>query len=169
MGTQLSLRKREHSSPHFLTHVYCGQTARCIKIPLGREVGFGSGHNVLDGEPVSPKKGGTVPPIFVPCLLWPNGWMDQDATWYRDRPGCRPHCIRWATELPPEKGHSSPLLGPCLLRPNDRPSQLLLSSCRTAYGRDFLCFTVCIKTQLTRQLTRLKYSFYSPTVKLNGN
>jgi len=20
-------------------------------------------------------------PIFGPCLLWPNGWMDQDATW----------------------------------------------------------------------------------------
>ena len=22
------------------------------------------------------------PPIFGPFLLWPNGWMDQDATWY---------------------------------------------------------------------------------------
>jgi len=21
------------------------------------------------------------PPIFGPCLLWPNGCMDQDATW----------------------------------------------------------------------------------------
>ena len=24
-----------------------------------------------------------VPPIFGPCLLWPNGCMDQDAVWYR--------------------------------------------------------------------------------------
>jgi len=22
------------------------------------------------------KKGGTAPPIFSPCPLWPNGWMD---------------------------------------------------------------------------------------------
>jgi len=28
-----------------------------------------------------------------PCLLWPNGWMDQDATWYEGRPRPRPHCI----------------------------------------------------------------------------
>jgi len=28
-----------------------------------------------------PKKGAQ-PPIFVPCLLWPNGWMDQDGTWH---------------------------------------------------------------------------------------
>ena len=25
--------------------------------------------------------------------LWPNGWMDQDATWQRGRPRPRPHCI----------------------------------------------------------------------------
>jgi len=35
----------------------------------GMEVGLGPGHIVLDGQ------------IFGPCLLWPNGWMDQDATW----------------------------------------------------------------------------------------
>jgi len=28
-------------------------------------------------------------------LLWPNGWMDQDATWKRGRPQPRPHCVRW--------------------------------------------------------------------------
>jgi len=32
-------------------------------------------------------------PIFGPCLLWPNGWMDEDATWYGSRPRPRPHCI----------------------------------------------------------------------------
>jgi len=25
---------------------------------------------------------GTEPPISGPYLLWPNVWMDQDATWY---------------------------------------------------------------------------------------
>ena len=28
-------------------------------------------------------------------ILWPNGWMDQDATWYRGRPRPRRHCVRW--------------------------------------------------------------------------
>jgi len=31
-----------------------------------------------------PKKKGVTAwrQIFGPCLLWPNVWMDQDATWY---------------------------------------------------------------------------------------
>ena len=33
-------------------------------------------------------------PIFGPCLLWPNGWMDEDAAWYGSRPRRRPHCTR---------------------------------------------------------------------------
>jgi len=48
-------------------------------MPLGTEVGVGPGHIVLDGDQLPPTKGGQ-PPIFGPCLLWPNGWMDQDAT-----------------------------------------------------------------------------------------
>jgi len=45
---------------------------------LGMEVGLGPGHIVLDGDQAAPK--GAQPPIFGPCLLWPNGWMDQDDT-----------------------------------------------------------------------------------------
>jgi len=50
-----------------------------------------------------------------PILLWLNGWMDEDATWYGSRPPRRPRCIRRV----PRKGHSTPppLLGPCLLWP----------------------------------------------------
>jgi len=49
---------------------------------LGTEVGLGPGHIVLDGDPAAPLKGTQpVSPIFGPYLLWPNGWMDQDATW----------------------------------------------------------------------------------------
>jgi len=45
-----------------------------IKMALGVEVGLGSGHIVLDGDPaaLTPKKG-TEPPIFGPSLLWSNG------------------------------------------------------------------------------------------------
>jgi len=32
-------------------------------------------------------------------------------------------------QLPLKGAHTSPILGPCLLWPNGRPSQLLLSSC----------------------------------------
>ena len=35
------------------------------------------------------------PPIFDPCLLLANGWMDQDATWYGGRAQLKPHCVRW--------------------------------------------------------------------------
>ena len=88
------------------------------------------------------------PAIFGPCLLWPNGWMDQDATCYGGRPRPRPHYVRWGPSLNisctfhyvprdskeqynadclangdpapiRQKGHSSPpLFGPCLLWPN---------------------------------------------------
>jgi len=52
-------------------------------MPLGTEVGLNSGHIVLDGDPApSSPKGGHNPANFGPYLLWPNGWMDQDATWY---------------------------------------------------------------------------------------
>jgi len=45
-------------------------------MPLGTEVGLGPGDIVLDGDPVPPPKKGAHPPIFGPCLLWPNGWID---------------------------------------------------------------------------------------------
>ena len=49
---------------------------------LGVQVGLGPGHIVLDGDPAPPPpKGHSHPPIFGPYLLWPNGGMDQDATW----------------------------------------------------------------------------------------
>jgi len=38
-------------------------------------------------------------------VLWPSGWMDQDATWRAGRPWLRPHCVRW-NQLPSPKGHS---------------------------------------------------------------
>jgi len=47
-----------------------------IKMKLGTEVGLGPGHVVLDGDPAPPPQQGHSPPIFDPCLLWPNGWMD---------------------------------------------------------------------------------------------
>jgi len=72
------LRKKGTAPTQFLAHVYCGQTAGWIKMPLGMEVNLGPGDVVLDGVAAPPKRG--TAPVFVPCLLWPNGWMDEDAT-----------------------------------------------------------------------------------------
>ena len=80
-----------------------------------------------------PRKGGTAPTIFGPCLLWPNGRMDQDATWYKDRPQPRPHCVTWGPSSPPIRGTAPKIFGRCLLWPNDRPPQLLLSTCPLGY------------------------------------
>jgi len=76
------------SNPQFSAHVYCDQTAAWIKMALGTKVGLGPGHILLDGDPAPiPKKGAEPPPpIFGPFLLWPNGLMHQDATWYGGRP-----------------------------------------------------------------------------------
>jgi len=76
--------KKGHSSPHFSAHVYCGQTAGWIKMPLGTEVRLDPGDILLDGDPPPfQKRGHSNHPLFAPRLLWPNGWMDLDATWYR--------------------------------------------------------------------------------------
>jgi len=37
---------------------------------LGKEVGLGPGHIVLDGDPAPPANGAQQPPLFSPCLLW---------------------------------------------------------------------------------------------------
>jgi len=75
-----------------VTLVYCGQTVGRIKMKLGTQVGLAPGHIVLDGDPAPPI--GAQPPIFGPCLLWPNGWMHHDTTLYGGNPRPRRHCVR---------------------------------------------------------------------------
>jgi len=87
------------------------------------------GNFVLDGDPASPPLKGHSHPICDQCLLWPNDWMDEDATWYGSRPRPRPHCIRRSPSSA-RKGHSSPpSLSAHVCCGHGRPSQLLLSSC----------------------------------------
>ena len=69
-----------------VTLVNCGQRVGWIKMTLGLQVGLGPGHIVLGGDPAPPlPQKGAQPPIFSPCLLWPNGWMHQDTTWHGGR------------------------------------------------------------------------------------
>jgi len=70
-------------SPQFSAHVYCGQMAAWIKMALSyMEVGLSPDDIVLDGDPLSSSPS----PTFGPCLLWLNGWMDQDGTWHGGGP-----------------------------------------------------------------------------------
>jgi len=49
-------------------------------MPLGAKVGFRLGHFVLHGAwgfELSSIRGSAQPPIFGPCLLWPNGRPSQ--------------------------------------------------------------------------------------------
>ena len=116
------LPQRGTALPQFSVHVCCGQTAGRIKMPLGREVGLGPGDIVIDGDPAPhPEKGHSTPPFFSPCLLWPNGWMDQDATGYEGRPRPRPHCLRWGPSSPPKTGHSHPIFWPVSIVANRLP------------------------------------------------
>jgi len=89
--------------PQFSAHVYCGQTVGWIKMPLGTEVCFVPGDIVLDGDPAPPKR--AQPSIFLACLLWPNGCMYQETTWYGGRFQPRRHCVSSSSP----KGHSPQL------------------------------------------------------------
>ena len=75
-----------------------------------------------------PPKGAEPHPIFGPCLLWPNGWMDGEAAWYGSRPRPRPHCTRRGRSSC-ERGTAAPLFSAHVYCGHGCPSQLLLSSC----------------------------------------
>jgi len=55
-GSALPRKETSAAAPHFSAHVYCGQTAGWIKMPLGMEVGLGPGYIVLDGDPAPSRK-----------------------------------------------------------------------------------------------------------------
>jgi len=44
-------------APQFSAHVYCGQTAGYIRMPLGTEVNIGAGDVALHGTQLPPKRG----------------------------------------------------------------------------------------------------------------
>ena len=118
MGTQLSLPKGAQPPAQFGAHICCGQMAAWIKMSLGMELGLGPGDFMLDGKLAPPPQRGPQKK-FPPCLLWPNGCMDEAGTWHGDRPHPRRLCVRWGASLLPKRGRSpSPIFGPFLLGPN---------------------------------------------------
>jgi len=96
----------------FSAHICCGQMAAWIKMSLGMELGLGQGDFVLDGDHAP------LPQIFGPCLLRPNGWMNEAGTWHRGRPRHRRLRVRWGPSPLPKKKGRSPL-------PNFRPISIV--------------------------------------------
>ena len=80
-GEPAPLSPKRGQCPRFSVHFYCRQMAAWIKMPLRMELGLCPGDYVLDGDPAPrAQKGRGALQIPSPCLLWPNGWMDQDGT-----------------------------------------------------------------------------------------
>jgi len=74
-------------------------------------------HIVLyEAQLPSPKGGGAPQQFFGPCLLWPNGWVDQCDTDHGGGPRSRPLCARWGLSYLPNEGTEPlPIFGPFLL------------------------------------------------------
>ena len=106
LGMQVAPPPPKGHSPQFSAHICCGQMAEWIKMPLGMEVGLGPGDFVLDGNPalLPQKGGGAFSQIFGQCPLWQNGWMGQDASWYRGKTRPRGRCVRWGRSSPSKRG-----------------------------------------------------------------
>ena len=101
------------AQPQVSANVRCGQTAGWTKMPFGMEVCLGPGDFVFDGDPAPlPEKRHSPHPILGPFLLWSNGWMNQDATWYGGKPRPRRRCFRWGHSSPPLKGAQPPSYRP---------------------------------------------------------
>ena len=134
MGTQLPSPKGAQP-PIYGRRLLC-QLAGWIKMPLGMEVGLGPRHTVLDAVPQNRAQ----PPIFGPCVLRPNGWIDQDASWYGDRPRPRRHCVRWGPSFPIKKAQ----------RPNFRRMSIVAKR-------------LCVRYHLGRPQTRRHCDRWGPS------
>jgi len=75
-GAQLSSLIQGAEPPKFSAHLYCGQTAGCIKMPLSTEVGLGLRDIVFDVDPATPEKGHTHPTQFWPMSIVAK-WLDR--------------------------------------------------------------------------------------------
>ena len=114
MGKQLPSPKNGAEPPQFSAHVYCGQTARGIKMPLGVEVDLGPGHIMLDGDPARPPPKGHSPPTFAHICC------GQMAGWIKMSPSLDPsNIVLDGDPAPlPKKGGRAPNFQPMYLWPN---------------------------------------------------
>jgi len=114
-----------------VTLVYCDQMVGWIKTKLGMAVGLSHPDNtVVDGDPATPSQKGHSPHNFRPMSVVAKRLDASRCHLVRRYASALAHCVR-------QRPRS--IFGPCLLWPNVRPSQLLLSSCLTVHHALEMC------------------------------
>jgi len=116
---------------------------------LGMEIGLDPGDFVLDGDAAPPKMGHSLP-NFVPCLLWPNGWMNQDTIWYGGRPWPGRHCVRWGPSYPSKRGTAPP---------NFRPVSIVAKRLSISATAELLLLNITVWQRYTAVTTFYYFSF----------
>ena len=120
MGTQVPPpHKKGGRVPKFSAHFYCGQTAVCIRIPLGTEVGLSLCDILFDVDPATPRKKGTP----TPTQFLAHVYCGQMGRWVKAPLGTEVDLgsghivLDWVPV--PVKGaqHPPPLFGQCVLWP----------------------------------------------------
>jgi len=129
-GTHLPPPQKKGVSTTTFRPMCCGQTAGWIKMPLGTDLGLGPGHIVLDRDPAPPSTKGAEPHQFSAHLC-----CDQPAGLIKTPLGTEivlgPGDIVLNGDPSPLKKGTPNFRSICLLWPNGRPSQLLLSTCNS--------------------------------------
>jgi len=74
-------KKEGTAAPQFSSHVYCGQTAWWIRMPLGKEVGLNPDHILSDWYPVLLPPKGHSSPHFLTQL--PHGKRHSSSPHFR--------------------------------------------------------------------------------------
>jgi len=88
------------------------------------------------GTQVPPEKMAQPPhPIFGPCLLWPNGWMDKHATIGTEVDLGTGQIVLDVVPPVRERGTAAPPLFSHVYCGHGSPSQLLLSSCSKYFAK----------------------------------
>jgi len=130
-------------SPQISANVRCGQTGGWTKMPLGMEVGLGSGDFVFDRDLAPPRKKGTAPTQFLAhvCCGQTAGWIKMPlGTEVNVGPA---DTLDGVAALPLKGAQQFPLFSAHVYCGHGRPSQLLLSSCsscRLKHGlKNFRC------------------------------
>ena len=100
--------------------------------------------------PPQKKTGGwhSIPPLFGPCLLWPNGWMDQYATWYEGMSRSRPHCVRWGPSSPSPKKGTAPNFRPMSIVAKRSPISATVEQSFPLIFRSAICLTANLSADI---------------------
>jgi len=135
MEAQLPSLKRGQG-PQFSAHFHCGQTARCIKMPVGMEVGLSPGDFVFDGDPANPIKRHTHPTqilVHVYCGQTAGIMKSPLGTEVDIGPG---HIVLHVFPAIREKGTAAP-------PPSFRPMSIVATDAHLSYRTAELFFVVC--------------------------